>query len=68
MVVDSGNIIDDDNQSLRGGRLGVFSGDQDLVTWSALRYRWALTLIPIFVYLTNYLIPPVVQMHKEPRN
>lgn len=39
LLVDSQNLIDNGAQSLRGGRLGVFSDSQALVTWSALTYR-----------------------------
>ena len=38
-IFDTGNIIDNGPQSLRGGRVGVFSDGQDQVTWSALSYR-----------------------------
>ena len=38
-IADSGNIIDDGQESLRGGRLGVYCDSQEKITWSALSYR-----------------------------
>ena len=39
MIADSGNLIDADKESLKGGRLGIFSDTQSNVIWSALSYR-----------------------------
>ena len=39
LIADSGNIIDDGQDSLRGGRLGVYCDSQELITWAALSYR-----------------------------
>ena len=39
LIADSGNIIDDGQDSLRGGRLGVYCDSQEQITWSALSYR-----------------------------
>ena len=38
-IADSGNIIDDGQESLRGGRLGVYCDSQEQIIWSALSYR-----------------------------
>ena len=40
-IADSGNIIDDGQESLRGGRLGVYCDSQEKITWSALSYRFS---------------------------
>ena len=42
---DSGDIVDNGPESLRGGRLGVYCDSQDNVQWSALRYRWGVGTI-----------------------
>ena len=39
LVADSGNVIDDGQHSLRGGRLGVYCDSQEQIIWSALSYR-----------------------------
>ena len=39
LIAESGNIIDDGPDSLRGGRLGVYCDSQEQITWSALSYR-----------------------------
>ena len=39
LVVDTGDIRDEAEESLRGGRLGVFCDSQEGITWSALQYR-----------------------------
>ena len=38
-MADSGNIIDEDDGRLRGGRLGVYCDSQEQITWSALSYK-----------------------------
>ena len=40
LLHESGDIVDNGAESLRGGRLGVYCDSQDNVKWSALRYRW----------------------------
>ena len=39
LIADSGDIIDDGVNSLRGGRLGVYCDSQEQITWSALSYK-----------------------------
>ena len=39
LVADTGDIIDNGEGSLRGGRMGVFCYSQQSITWSALSYR-----------------------------
>eukprot|EP00092_Neocalanus_flemingeri_P009610 GFUD01010342.1.p1 GENE.GFUD01010342.1~~GFUD01010342.1.p1 ORF type:complete len:223 (+),score=63.41 GFUD01010342.1:82-669(+) len=39
MIADSGNIIDDGDGSLRGGRLGVYCDSQEQIIYSALSYK-----------------------------
>ena len=39
LIEDSGDIIDNGAESLRGGRLGVYCDSQEGITWSALSYR-----------------------------
>ena len=39
LIADSGDIIDNGEGSLRGGRMGVFCNSQQSITWSALSYR-----------------------------
>ena len=41
LVEDSGDIIDNGKESLRGGRMGVYCQSQEMITWSALSYRCA---------------------------
>ena len=38
-MADSGDIIDNGEKSLKGGRVGVYVDSQEGVTWSALSYR-----------------------------
>ena len=38
MIADSGNLVDDGEDSLRGGRLGVYCDSQEGIIWSALSY------------------------------
>ena len=45
LLHDSGDIVDNGPESLRGGRLGVYCDSQDNVQWSALRYRWPGTTL-----------------------
>ena len=40
MIADSGNIVDDGADSLKGGRLGVYCDSQEQIIWSALSYRF----------------------------
>ena len=44
-IADTGNIIDDGQESLRGGRLGVYCDSQEMITWSALSYRFYQIII-----------------------
>ena len=44
MIADSGNLVDDGEDSLRGGRLGVYCDSQEGIIWSALSYRCSDTL------------------------
>ena len=39
LIVDTGDIIDEGDQSLKGGRLGVYCDSQEKITWSALSYK-----------------------------
>ena len=39
LIQDSGDIIDNGPESLRGGRLGVYCDSQEQITWSALSYK-----------------------------
>jgi hypothetical protein len=39
IIADSGNIIDDEDGSLRGGRLGVYCDSQEQIIYSALSYK-----------------------------
>merc|ERR1712062_244869 len=41
LIVDTGDIIDEGDQSLKGGRLGVYCDSQEKITWSALSYKCA---------------------------
>ena len=36
---DSGDIVDNGPESLRGGRLGVYCDSQENIMWSALSYK-----------------------------
>ena len=42
LVADTGDIRDNDQGSLKGGRLGVYCDSQEDITWSALSYRSVL--------------------------
>ena len=44
MIADSGDIVDDGPESLRGGRLGVYCDSQEQITFSALSYKYFLSL------------------------
>ena len=39
LMADSGEIVDNGENSLKGGRVGVYVDSQEGVTWSALSYR-----------------------------
>ena len=39
LLLDTGDVFDSSNSTLRGGRLGVFCMSQEDITWSALSYR-----------------------------
>ena len=39
LIADSGDIIDNGPDSLKGGRLGVYCDSQENIIWSALSYR-----------------------------
>ena len=39
LIEDSGDIIDNGADSLKGGRLGVYCDSQEMITWSALSYK-----------------------------
>ena len=41
LIHESGDIIDNGPESLKGGRLGVYVDSQEKVRWSALSYRCA---------------------------
>ena len=40
LLHDSGDIIDNGMESLRGGRLGVYCDSQEGIKWSALSYKY----------------------------
>ena len=42
LLHDTGDIIDNGADALRGGRLGVYCESQENILWSALSYRWVL--------------------------
>ena len=44
LLHDTGDIIDNGEEALRGGRMGVFCYSQQDITWSALSYRCELIL------------------------
>ena len=46
LVADSGNLVDDGADSLRGGRLGVYCDSQEAIIWSALSYSCSDKLPP----------------------
>lgn len=39
MIVDTGDIIDNSPDSLKGGRMGVYCDSQEEITWSQMSYR-----------------------------
>merc|ERR1712142_363496 len=39
MIVDTGDIIDNSSESLKGGRLGVYCDSQEEITWAQMSYR-----------------------------
>ena len=43
LVLDSGNIIDNSSDSLKGGRLGVFCNSQEKILWSNLNYKFVFS-------------------------
>ena len=43
LLHDTGVIIDNGADALRGGRLGVYCESQENILWSALSYRWVLS-------------------------
>ena len=45
LLLDTGDVIDSSNATLRGGRLGVFCMSQEDITWSALSYRSVYTYL-----------------------
>ena len=47
LLLDTGDVYDSSNETLRGGRLGVFCMSQEDITWSALSYR-------LIVHLQRY--------------
>jgi len=49
LIADSGTIIDDGDNSLKGGRLGVYCDSQELITWSALSYKCADSVDPSYM-------------------
>ena len=40
LLHDSGDIVDNGAESLRGGRLGVYCDSQESIVWSALSYKY----------------------------
>ena len=40
LLHDSGDIVDNGPESLRGGRLGVYCDSQENIMWSALSYKY----------------------------
>ena len=47
MIADSGVIIDDGQNSLKGGRLGVYCDSQEQITWSALNYKYLRSFLKV---------------------
>ena len=45
LLTDSGNIIDNGPDALRGGRLGVFCDSQEKIRWASLKYRYQLKIL-----------------------
>ena len=46
LIVETGDIIDDDADRLLGGRLGVFCNSQEDITWSNMNYKCLETKDP----------------------
>ena len=40
LLHESGDIVDNGAESLRGGRLGVYCDSQESIMWSALSYKY----------------------------
>ena len=56
LLHDTGDIIDNGADALRGGRLGVYCESQENILWSALSYRWVLSICRIdFKLLKLYI-------------
>ena len=47
LLHDSGDVIDNGADALRGGRLGVYCESQENIQWSALSYKWVLSICRI---------------------
>jgi hypothetical protein len=61
LVADSGTIIDDGPESLRGGRLGVYCDSQEQITWLVFSYSCFLCLVFVifgFKLWENFIFPP----------
>ena len=59
LLHDTGDIIDNGADALRGGRLGVYCESQENILWSALSYRWVLSIIRCYMFNTIFYF----QMH-----
>ena len=47
LLMDVSSVFDNDvgGPAYKGGRIGVYCDSQELITWSALSYRFSLSLI-----------------------
>ena len=54
LLHDSGDIIDNGEKALRGGRMGVFCYSQQDITWSALSYRWGNFYLSLKLFIVSF--------------
>ena len=65
LVADTGDIWDNDQGSLKGGRLGVYCDSQEDITWSALSYRSVLSVWCESFLIMKSLFSDVLELESD---
>ena len=67
LLHESGDIVDNGPESLRGGRLGVYCDSQESITWSALGYKYVHIITSVACSASIMLSPGTLLIGFEMR-
>ena len=65
LLHESGDILDNGAESLRGGRLGVYCDSQESIMWSALSYKYVHIITSVTCMASITLSPETLLLGFE---